>query len=291
MNGLNTTDLVVRQVEKPDEKSRVCGDILRSLPEWFGIPEAVTAYIDEVRGMDTWVAGLNGKTCGFISISRPNEFTAEIHVMGILPEWHGKGIGSELLSRAEAALIAANYRFLQVKTLSPSRENEEYARTRKFYLKNGFCPVEEFKTLWGEANPCLQMIKSLADRRGVHHIEIYVSDLQKSVEFWSWLLCGKLGYSLFQEWEQGRSYILDSSYICFVQAERKFLGQPFHRCRPGLNHLAFKAVSKEQIDELTCELEQRGCRILYRDQHPHAGGNAYAVFFEDPERIKVELTV
>jgi len=24
-----------------------------------------------------------------------------------------------------------------------------------------FFPVEEFKTLWGEANPCLQMIKAL----------------------------------------------------------------------------------------------------------------------------------
>ncbi len=285
------SDVVLRQAESPEEKSRVCGEILRSLPEWFGIPEAVTAYIDEVRGMDTWVADLNGKPCGFISINRPNEFAAEIHVMGVCKECHGKGIGSELLSRAEAALVARNYRFLQVKTLSPARKNEEYAQTRKFYLKNGFSPVEEFKTLWGEANPCLQMIKSLADRRGVHHIEIYVSDLQKSVEFWSWLLCEKLGYRLFQEWEKGRSYILDSSYICFVQAESRFLGQPFHRCRPGLNHLAFKAASKKQIDELTCELEQRGCRILYRDQHPHAGGNAYAVFFEDPDRIKVELTI
>jgi len=32
--------------------------------------------------------------------------------------------------------------------------------------------------------------------------------------------------------------------------------------------------------------------ILYADRHPHAGGpDSYAVFFEDPERIKVELTV
>lgn len=291
MSNFNFADLTVRQIENSEEKSIICREILQGLPAWFGIPEAVVAYIDEVRSMDTWAAELNGKTCGFISINRPCDFTAEIHVMGIAAEFHGKGIGSELLSHAEAALVAKNCRFLQVKTLSPSRENAEYEQTRKFYLKNGFFPLEEFKNLWGEANPCLQMIKSLTERRGIHHLEIYVSDLDKSVEFWSWFLCEKLGYSLFQEWEQGKSYILDNTYLCFVQADSRFLDQPFHRCRPGLNHLAFKALSKKQIDELTVELEERGCRILYRDQHPHAGGNAYAVFFEDPQRLKVELTL
>jgi hypothetical protein len=37
-------------------------------------------------------------------------------------------------------------------------------------------------------------------------------------------------------------------------------------------------------------LRRRGTGILYQDRHPHAGGDDnYAVFFEDPDRIKVEL--
>jgi hypothetical protein len=52
-------------------------------------------------------------------------------------------------------------KFLTVKTLSPARVNKEYDLTRKFYLSVGFLPLEEFKLLWGEANPCLQMIKVL----------------------------------------------------------------------------------------------------------------------------------
>ncbi len=135
--------------------------ILESLPEWFGIPEAVDSYVEEVRNMTTWVACIDDQECGFISINQPNEFTAEIHVMGILKEFHRKGIGLALIKTAQQHLIGENFRFLQVKTLSPSRENNEYAITRKFYLKMGFVPVEEFKTLWGEANPCLQMIKAL----------------------------------------------------------------------------------------------------------------------------------
>lgn len=41
---------------------------------------------------------------------------------------------------------------------------------------------------------------------------------------------------------------------------------------------------------MTERLKERGVHILYQDKHPFAGGdNYYAVFFEDPDRIKVEL--
>jgi len=44
------------------------------------------------------------------------------------------------------------------------------------------------------------------------------------------------------------------------------------------------------IDELTIKLEKRGINVLYKDKHPYAGGkDYYAVFFEDPDRIKVEV--
>ncbi|MEK6774859.1 MAG: hypothetical protein AABY64_13025 [Bdellovibrionota bacterium] len=52
-------------------------------------------------------------------------------------------------------------KFLTVKTLSESRPNKEYNQTRNFYLKVGFTPLEEFKTLWGDANPCVLLVKNL----------------------------------------------------------------------------------------------------------------------------------
>lgn len=46
----------------------------------------------------------------------------------------------------------------------------------------------------------------------------------------------------------------------------------------------------KHVDELTEELRARGRPILYEDDHPYAGGeNHYAVYFECPERIKVEV--
>lgn len=123
----------------------------------------------------------------------------------------------------------------------------------------------------------------------LHHVEINVSDLQASREFWGWLL-EKLGYRKFQEWEDGISWKQGETYLVFVQTEQRFLELPYHRKATGLNHLAFHAGSREQVDELTQELMKKGIPVLYQDRHPYAGGpEHYAVFFEDPDRIKVEL--
>lgn len=123
----------------------------------------------------------------------------------------------------------------------------------------------------------------------VHHIELYVSDLKNTLSFWGWFL-EELDYESFQSWEQGQSWKLGETYLVFVQAEEKFLDTPYHRCRVGLNHLAFHAESRQQVDEMTKRLESRGVNILYKNKHPYAGGEEhYAVYFEDPDRMKVEL--
>lgn len=123
----------------------------------------------------------------------------------------------------------------------------------------------------------------------LHHVEINVSDLNRSITFWGWFL-EELGYTLFQEWENGTSWKLADTYLVFVQTEERFLDVPYHRSRVGLNHLAFYAESREHVDDITRKLIEKGIKILYENRHPFAGGKEhYAVFFEDPDRIKVEL--
>jgi catechol 2,3-dioxygenase-like lactoylglutathione lyase family enzyme len=127
-------------------------------------------------------------------------------------------------------------------------------------------------------------------QRGLlHHIELYVSDLERSAAFWGWLLA-ELGYEPHQSWADGRSWKRGPAYMVLVQAAERHLDPPYHRRRVGLNHLAFHAGSRAEVDRLTAELRRRGVSILYADRHPHAGGvESYAVFFEDPDRIKIEV--
>ena len=123
----------------------------------------------------------------------------------------------------------------------------------------------------------------------LHHIEIYVSDLETSVAFWGWLL-EELGYEPYQDWESGQSWKIGDTYIVFVQADERFMNVSYHRCRVGLNHLAFHACSRQQVDDMTKKLKEMSIKILYTDKHPFAGGEKhYALYFEDPDRIKVEL--
>ena len=120
-------------------------------------------------------------------------------------------------------------------------------------------------------------------------MEIYVSDLKKTTRFWGWLL-QQLGYKLYQKWDGGRSWKLGTTYLVFVQREDKYADFPYHRCGTGLNHLAFHAESRQQVDDITARLKEKGYAILYEDRHPFAGGpDHYAAYFEDPDRIKVEI--
>ena len=126
----------------------------------------------------------------------------------------------------------------------------------------------------------------------VHHIEIYVSDLNRSILFWEWLLTKKFSYKVFQKWDSGISFIFGDTYIVFVQTEEKYTDNSYHRKKTGLNHLAFQCGSREFVDSLTNELKEKNINILYAEKHPFAGGeDYYAVFFEDPDRIKVEVVV
>jgi len=127
-------------------------------------------------------------------------------------------------------------------------------------------------------------------KRGlISHIEIYVSDLKKTIKFWNWLLT-ELNYEKYQVWEEGISYKFSDTYIVFVQTESIYLDIAYHRKRTGLNHLAFYVESPQAVDYFTTKLREQEVNILYNDKHPFAAGkDTYAVFFEDPDRIKVEL--
>jgi GNAT superfamily N-acetyltransferase len=134
--------------------------LLRALPEWFGIEPAIVEYVRSAAELPTYCARQVADVVGVLLVKQHFPSSAEIHLMAVQPNRHRRGIGRRLLKAAEADLRNAGVRWLQVKTLGPSRPDEEYARTRAFYRACGFDPLEEIHELWDE-NPCLLMIKSL----------------------------------------------------------------------------------------------------------------------------------
>jgi ribosomal protein S18 acetylase RimI-like enzyme len=150
------------EVHEAVEKQNICNDILRELPEWFGIESAIVKYSNEVADQLFIVARENGNNIGFISVKKHYDKSAEIYVMGIVTSHHRRGIGKRLISIVKERLGEQQVKYLTVKTLSESAQSKPYDQSRSFYISQGFEPLEEFKTLWDEGNPCLYMIMTIS---------------------------------------------------------------------------------------------------------------------------------
>ena len=151
----------VKVEELIENRGQVCSNILHALPEWFQIEKSIQDYTLQVEKLPTFVVKIENKIVGFLTLKIHTFTAAEILVTGVVKEHQRKGVGKALLEKAEEYLREKGYMFLTVKTLSPSVEDENYAKTRYFYQAAGFYPLEEFKHIWDENNPCLYMIKPL----------------------------------------------------------------------------------------------------------------------------------
>ena len=154
--------MTIIQITAPDEKSQICNNILRALPNWFGIEESILSYINDVRKMPFYCAYDGSQPVGFAAIKVHNPHTADIYVTGILESHHRRGIGRLLVQTCENFCRTHGMEFLTVKTLAATHPDPYYAQTRQFYEAVGFKPLEVFPLLWDENNPCLLMAKHIA---------------------------------------------------------------------------------------------------------------------------------
>jgi GNAT superfamily N-acetyltransferase len=115
-----------------EEKSRVCRDILASLPDWFGIPEAIDDYATAAADMPMLGAFLDDAVIGFIALKFHTPAAVEAYVLGIMPAWHRRGLGRRLFASAEELARERGCRFMTVKTVATPDGDRFYGRTRLF---------------------------------------------------------------------------------------------------------------------------------------------------------------
>jgi catechol 2,3-dioxygenase-like lactoylglutathione lyase family enzyme len=117
---------------------------------------------------------------------------------------------------------------------------------------------------------------------------LWVPDLERAKAHWGWLLTA-LGYEQFQDWPDGRSWRHGATYIVVEQSPA--LSAAGHdRLRPGLNHLAFHAGARTEVDATVEDAEANGWTLLFADKHPYAGGpEHYAAYLVNADGFEVEL--
>lgn len=153
------SDITVLPYSPSYEKD--CAAIIAALPDWFGIAEANTAYLESLSKFPSWVAIKGEKVVGVITLIGPYPESFEIHFMAVHPLYHRQGIGKKLVEHIVEEARKSEGKWLHVKTLSSSHPDPNYAHTREFYFALGFSPLFETDTLWGPENPAVILIKAL----------------------------------------------------------------------------------------------------------------------------------
>ncbi len=153
----------VIEVFDTSQKAQISNDILRALPEWFGIEASIVDYVSECKNMPMYALYSGDQVIGFVALKEHFTGSCELYVLGILKEFHRQGLGKQLIFFAENEARKKGFKYITVKTLSEGRPDAFYDKTRAFYLSIGYEALEEFKTLWDESNPCLLMLKNLLE--------------------------------------------------------------------------------------------------------------------------------
>jgi glyoxylase I family protein len=125
---------------------------------------------------------------------------------------------------------------------------------------------------------------------GVHHVDLVVSSIERSLPFYRDLLA-PLGYHRISEVEGERGetiwYLGGPDVVVGLRAAQS--PGEVDRYRVGLHHLAFEAWSRAMVDERAQWLRAHGAEIESGPEVYAYIPGYYAVFFYDPDGLKLEI--
>ena len=125
-----------------------------------------------------------------------------------------------------------------------------------------------------------------------HHFDLVVTDLERSLAFYSdvlgftdaWPIEGEHGERVVYLYRPGGGF-----YLGLRERQSDVHPVPYDRYGVGVHHLAFEAASREEVEERAAFLRDRGVEIESGPKEYDYSPGYYAVFFYDPDGIKLEI--
>jgi glyoxylase I family protein len=133
-------------------------------------------------------------------------------------------------------------------------------------------------------------------RGGINHLALTVSDLARSTAFYDKVL-GFLGYTRVEVPESTQTlmktrllaWASPNGAVTMRPAKGESAQKIHDRNAPGMNHLAFEAESRDDVERMAALLKEMGAQVLDPPaEYPYFPGY-YAVYFTDPDGIKLEF--
>ena len=91
---------MVKAIACPEERERIAAQVLAALPDWFGTAGGAPPPTSrDSRDLPFWAdVSEEGEVRGFIALRETSPYTGEVYVMGVMPQYHRRGVGRALLS-------------------------------------------------------------------------------------------------------------------------------------------------------------------------------------------------
>jgi glyoxylase I family protein len=123
----------------------------------------------------------------------------------------------------------------------------------------------------------------------MHHLDLTARDLGQSTAFYDSVL-PLMGFQRIADCAEGPLWRGASFELGLQQSRGPGLERQHDRYSPGLHHLAFGAVSRAEVDDFFAALRRLQVVILDPPaEYPQYAQGYYAVFFADPDGLKLEF--
>ncbi|MDX1665422.1 MAG: VOC family protein [Candidatus Promineifilaceae bacterium] len=122
---------------------------------------------------------------------------------------------------------------------------------------------------------------------GIHHMAITVTDVHRSLDFYTNLL----GFEVAAEF--GNRVMLASGPVVLVLTPPPDPAQAppadrFSEHRVGLDHLSFSVDSRDDLEDAARLFDEKG--VDHGEIKPLEGFGIYVMAFRDPDNVQLELT-
>lgn len=127
----------------------------------------------------------------------------------------------------------------------------------------------------------------MARMSAIHHVILCVKQLERSRAAYGWLLPA-LGFTERQDFGNFSGWSSPQGRVWIRPEDPQYSSDRFSKDRVGLCELAFAAPSRAAVDGLAADVVAHGFTILNAPaEYPYSPGY-YALFFGDPDGIKLE---
>jgi catechol 2,3-dioxygenase-like lactoylglutathione lyase family enzyme len=128
--------------------------------------------------------------------------------------------------------------------------------------------------------------------RGIHHVDLAVADVERSLAFYLDLL-GPLGLEDIVRYPTYRGteevvYLSDPTNRSNLGI-RPADGGAHHYYEVGIEHLAFEVDRREEVDEAYARCQSSGAKIHFPPEEDRDEPGYYAFFAFDPDGMRVEV--